>query len=195
MSFYAASLSQVAELIDQDPLFWFSAVLGTGMFAGQLVLNLVGGWGFEEMHEGSDTGKFKWLSRQATTGFLMLFGWTALSCRREFGFETMASAGMGLLGGAVAVLATGLMFKMAKKLQSRGTMFQIDDAVGKEAVVYQEISQTQAGKISISLDQFVHEIDALSLIDELIPSFTRVQVVKKMDEKTVFVIPINKEVF
>lgn len=176
------------DLIRKDSLFWFFALLGSGLFVIQLLLSFFSA-------ESDDTsefdGNFKWLSKQALTGFLMMFGWAGLTCRKEFGLSNLVSTLIAFASGGVALFCTALIFQGAKKLKSTGTIFNIEDAIGKEATVYQSIPKDGVGKITVSLHNFTHEIDAISHQD--LPSFTSVQIIKKADEKTVVVIP-TKEV-
>src|SRR3989338_31603 len=182
------------DLIRQDPIFWFSALSGSFLFVVQFFFNFLGG----DRHDGVDdsggevdSGKVKWLSKQAITGFLMMFGWVGLTCRKEFGLSILVSMPIAFVGGVLAIFATALIFKSAKKLHSSGTVFRIEDAIGKEAVVYQRIPKGGVGKISISLSDLTYEIDAISHQNEELSSFIQVQVLKKFDETTVVVVPIK----
>ena len=181
------------DLISQDSLFWFCALSGSGIFIIQFLLSLIG----NTDHEGIDPPevdavKFKWLSKQAITGFLMMFGWSALTCKNQFNLSIGTTLAIALAAGMVTVLVTGYIFKMARKLHSPGTVFAIEDAIGKEAVVYQHIPKGGIGKISISLHHFTHEIDAMSLNDEDIPSFALVRVIKKTSDSTLMVTLIKQ---
>jgi hypothetical protein len=89
------------------------------------------------------------------------------------------------------MLLISLLFKLAFKLRSPGTVFRIEEALGKEATVYQRIAKERVGKISLPLREITHEIDAISLNGEEIASFTQVQIVKIADEKTVLVTQIR----
>ena len=89
-----------------------------------------------------------------------------------------------------ALLGAGMFvihFFIAKKLRSPGTVFRIEDAIGKEAMIYQRIPKGGSGKISVSLHHFTYELDAISFEQEDLPSFTFVQIIEKFDEKTVIV--------
>ena len=70
-------------------------------------------------------------------------------------------------------------------------VFRIEDAIGKQATVYQRIPKGGAGKISLSLNNLTYELDAISDHSEELSSFTQVHVLKKADEKTVVVVPIK----
>lgn len=164
----------------EHSFFWFFAMTGSGLFLIQLLLNLFGA-----DHDDADSGKFKWLTKQALTGFFLMFGWAGLTCRKEFGLSLVASSLISVIAGIGAVFLTALLFNGARKLRSSGTVFRIEDAVGQDATVYQRIMPGGIGKISISLNHFTHEIDATA--EEEIPSFSSVHVIKKTDENTVFV--------
>ena len=186
---FTETFQQISAIVSEDTLFWFAALSGSGMLVIQFALNFLGITDTEGGDHGIDfdTREVKWLSKQALTGFLMMFGWIGLACKKEFGLETFFSAGFGLLGGLAALVATGLIFKLAKGLHSPGDRFSLDDAIGKEAMVYKQISKNGIGKISLSLYDLTHEVDALSLNGEEIASFTQVKIIKKADERTVFV--------
>lgn len=184
--------SQINHLIHKDSLFWFCALVGSGMFIIQFLLSLLGAvdhTDFDGTHGEIDAGQFKWLSKQAITGFLMMFGWVGLTCIKEFELSLPITIGFSLLGGGCSIFITGLLFKMAKKLHSSGTVFNIEDSIGKEATVYQQIPKGGAGKISVSLYNLTHELEAISSHPEDILSFTSVRIIKKWDEKTVVVVP------
>ena len=179
--------------LSKDTFYWFCALAGSGMFVIQFFLTL---FGLGHAHDLADDGhfesqNFKWLTKQTLTGFLMFFGWVGLTCKREFALSEAATAVCAVAGGLIAVFATAFIFKMAQKLHSTGVRFRIEDAVGKEAFVYQRIPKNGIGKISISLHHHTHEIDAISMTHEEISSFTQVQIVKNMDDKIVVVVPIK----
>lgn len=172
-----------------DSFYWFCALVGSGMFAIQFCLNLIGLGEQVDIDDGgiADAGKFKWLSRQAITGFLMMFGWGALTCQKEFNLERIPTIGIALICGVITILATGFIFRIAKKLHSNGTVFKIEDTIGQEAVVYQRIPRNGLGKISVCIENLVREIDACSSNSQEIPSFVRVKIINKVDDKTVAV--------
>lgn len=176
-------------MFEKEILFWFCALSGSGLFLIQFILYFMGA-DAEDADEGSSQN-FKWLSKQAITGFLMMFGWVGLACKKELGYSAIPSTLIAIAAGAVAMLITGLIFNLARKLRSTGTVFRIEEAIGKEASVYQRIPKGGSGKISISLRDITHEIDAISLNGEEVGSFTQVQIIKKADDRTLVVAPIK----
>jgi hypothetical protein len=178
--------------IDQDFFFWFCALSGSGMFVVQFLLTLLGSGENSDWDDSSniDSLKVRWLSKQTIAGFLMMFGWSALTCKHEFALRGIASMAIAFVAGMITVLISGFIFKAAKKLRSSGTVFKLEDAVGKEALVYQRIPKDGVGKITISLHGLTHELDAISLGQEDLSSFIPVRIIKKADETTVVVVPI-----
>ena len=185
--------SKFNDLISQNPIFWFCALVGSGMFFIQFVLNFVGGDSDHYEDVGSsetDSGNFKWLSKQAIIGFLMMFGWTGLACIKEFELSRALCITIALSAGIITIFITGALFSGAKKLVSSGNVFKIENIIGKEATVYQRIPKNGIGKISISYQNLSYEIDAISLSNEELSSFVKVQVIKQSDNETAVVVPI-----
>lgn len=185
------------EFIKSGSLFWFCALAGSGMFLIQFAINIFGIADHDSfdaaddgVHDSGDARKLKWLSMQTITGFLMMFGWTALACQNEFSFQDSTTIGIALAVGIFTALIIRSIFKLAKKLISSGSLYRIEDAIGKEGCVYQRIPKGGKGKISISLQNFTHEIDAISCHPEDLPSFTRVKIIEKCDGSTVVVAPL-----
>jgi len=183
-------MSDLLSYFNSDAFFWFCALSGTVLFIIQFALTLLGAADHNELVDdtsGADAGNFKWMSKQAITGFLMMFGWVALTCQKQFGLQGASTIAIAFAGGLVTVLITGWIFKTAKKFHSPGNVFKIEDTLGKEATVYQRIPAGGAGKISVTLNDLTHEIDAITHEPLDLPSFTRVQIIKKADDKTVVV--------
>lgn len=176
-------------MFEKEFLFWFCALAGSGMFIIQFALYFMGA-DMDDPDHGS-VHNFKWLSKQAVTGFLMMFGWIGLACKKELGFSAPVTAAIAIGAGTIAMLITGLIFKIARKLHSTGSVFSLEEAIGKKAFVYQQIPKEGSGKISVSIYGMTHEIDAVSLNGEEINSFTQVEIIKKADERTVVVNPIK----
>lgn len=184
------------ELVKSSSIFWFCALVGMGMFFIQFIINIFSGTdqsnfdATDASGDSADARTIKWFSIQAITGFLMMFGWTALTCQYEFDLQNIPTIGISIASGMFAAILLRSIFKYAKKLQSPGNCYKIEDAIGKEAYVYQAIPKDGIGKISISLQGFTHEIDAISHNSEELSSFTRVKIIEKNDTSTVVVTPL-----
>jgi uncharacterized membrane protein len=193
-------------ILNKEMVFWFFALSGSAILIIQLILNIFGLTTHHDISHAhdiddnqyisngdeTDSYNFKWLSKQAFSGFFTMFGWVGLSCLKEFQFSGFISIVIAFIAGILAMFITGFIFQMASKLHSSGTVFNIEDAIGKEAMVYQQILKNEKGKISLSLNNLTTEIDAKSLNEEDISSFTKVKIINKLDEHTVSVISIKK---
>jgi len=182
-------------IFNKEMFFWFCAFSGSAMLVIQLILNLFGissdyGIEVEDIGE-TESHNFKWLSKQALSGFLTMFGWVGLACLKEFKFSGTISILIAFIAGIFAMIVSGFVFKIARKLHSSGTVFKIEDTIGQEAMIYQQIFKKDKGKILVSLNNLTREIDAVALNEEEIPSFTKVKIVNKVDENTVSVVPIK----
>lgn len=186
-------LRALLSLFSKDSLYWFCALAGSGLFLIQFLLSILGAnhdnLDHGHHHEGGSDLQFKWLSKQALTGFLMMFGWTGLTCKSEFGLQGPLSGAIAAMAGLAAFFVTGLIFKLARKLKSTGTIFRIEETIGKDAVVYQRIPKQGSGKISLVLHDHTYEIEAVSKIEEEIASFTQVQIISIEDGNIVGVVP------
>lgn len=189
-------INYINDLFISGSIFWFCALTGTGMFFIQLLFNLFAGADLDNLDLGEtlegasdsiDARNFKWFSLQGITGFLMMFGWTAITCQLQFGLSHLPAIALSLCSGILAAYVILSLIKFAKILQSRGNSFKIEDAIGKEAYVYQTIPIDGVGKISLSLHNFTYEINAVSIGLEVLPSFTNVKIIEKKDDNTVIV--------
>jgi membrane protein implicated in regulation of membrane protease activity len=188
------TINYFIDQLQSGSIFWFCALAGSGMFVIQLLINLFVGtdpnnFDADTGSDAADVSNVKWLSLQTIAGFLMIFGWTALTCNNQFSLSLLPSMAIAITAGIFAAYIIRALLKLAKKLHSPGTSYRIEDAIGCEAYVYQTIPKGGRGKISISLQNFTHEIDAISHHLEELPSFTQVTIIEKKDDNTVVVAP------
>ncbi|MBN1501298.1 MAG: hypothetical protein JW982_14155 [Spirochaetes bacterium] len=194
-----------------DYIFFILAVFSSVFFILRVIVMIVAG-GFDadassdvSMHsdissdgahsvhaDNSDSlDSFHILSINSITAFIMIFGWIGLAAHRQFLFEEAISVFFAFLAGMSAMIATAYVFKFAMKLASSGSVFNINDLVGKKGNVYQRIDAEKGGKIQItSNDEITREIDAVSYDNSTIESFCTVEVVEVINNTTVAVIKI-----
>jgi hypothetical protein len=164
----------------REPLFAFCAYFGLLFFAVEYLLRLLG------LYEEDMEGQLKWLSKPAWIGFFMVFGWVGLTCREQFELSLQISCAVAVGCGLFTFILVGLVLRGFRILRSTGTVFRVEELIGKEAIVYQRIPKGGVGKVSISAP-FTHEVDAISA--EELDSFSVVTIVNKVDDKTVLVVP------
>lgn len=175
-----------------ESFFWYCALAGSGLFVVQLFLSFLG---VDEEGHGLEASQFKWFSRHAMTGFLMMFGWTGITCQKEWMLSSGTTLAISVCAGFLTMMLTASIFHFARKLQSPGNIFDIEALIGKEALTYTRIPKNSVGKITISHLESTFEVDAISSDQEEIASFTRVHIIKKADDNTVVVATLTNELF
>lgn len=163
-----------------DTFFWFFAIAGTILFLLRFMLMFVEfGEGLGEDHHAD--ADFKMLSTHSMTGFFMMFGWSGLAALHQFhlpaGWASLVAFGCGL--SCLFVLRR--LFRGARRLVSRGRSLNYNEAVGKCGHVYQRIPARGTGKIIVTYEGFQHEMEAVSVNAQEIPSFTQIEVVRILD--------------
>lgn len=139
-------------------------------------------------HEGTlgSAGVFSLFTLRNFINFFLGFGWGGISLAPIIpskGLLVLASFVCGLIFVAVFVL----MFRMIMRLETNGA-FRIQDCVGETASVYLRIpaNHTAAGKVQISINGSVHELNAFTDGDFL-PTGARVRIVKVIDSGSLLV--------
>lgn len=176
-------------------LFSICAWGGTLIYALRVVIGFAGSADLDASidsteHHFSDDA-FNFLSLNTLVGFLMMFGWGGLVAYKQFDLSQALSIFIALLSGVFFVIVTQWIFKSAKKLTSSGTVFDVQKVVGKQGKVYQEIQPGKRGVVQVILDDFIRELDAISIDQSEIPSFKPVEIIKAIDSKTVIVKQID----
>lgn len=179
-----------------ETTFWVFAFGGTLFFVLRILFMLfVGGdhdmdadghIGGDIGHDGTDVS-FNLFSLQSLTGFFMMFGWVGLSLYVQSEVGPFFSVLGAFAAGLSTMFITAAIFRAAMNLVNPGSRFVVDDAVGKTASVYQRIPADGRGRIQLTLAGSTREIDAISEEKADIDSFTSVEVVRKVDDRTVAV--------
>lgn len=174
--------------------FWIFALVSTILFFIRIGLMLIGSGGedLEGLDVDVDIGDtdvaFEIFSINSLTAFFMMFGWVGLACYKQYSLSAPKSVLFALLAGVISMYITAYIFKLSKKLVSKGSSFSINDTVGKTAKVYQKINAQGRGKVQISVGGgMLREFDAVSEDKKDIESFTMVTIVKVIDNNTVSV--------
>lgn len=171
-------------------IFWGCAVVASVIFLIQMVLTLIGmdSSDVDVDFDGADTmdlgGGLNLFTIKNFMGFLVGFGWTGVCF-----YDTIASPILLILAAfVVGCLFVGIfvfIYKQTKKLEHNGA-FKIEDVKGMTVSVYLRIPSegTGKGKVQVSQNGSVHELDALT-DDEEIPSGAKVKVIDIIDQETV----------
>ncbi len=165
-----------------EQIFWGVALIASVFFVFVLVTTLLGGdtdgiEGDVDAEVEGDTGiGFQFFSFKNIVAFFTIFGWSGISF-----LEAGMSKGIVVLLAAVCGLA--MMFVMAfllyqmRKMTSSGTL-QMKNAVGQIGSVYLTIgaNRSRLGKVQITVQGALRELEALTDEEEAITTNTVVEV-------------------
>jgi membrane protein implicated in regulation of membrane protease activity len=178
-----------------ERIFWICALTGSLFFLLKVVTAMFSSFGdhssLSEVDGDPDLSSsdqaFKLFSIHSLTGFFMMFGWVGLASYKQFMFSSELSTLIAFIGGLLMMIITSMMFKLAAYFVSPGSSFSLDQLKGKYATVYQEIPADGTGKIHITVDGILREVQAVSLTKKKINSFTHVEIVQVPGNQTVVV--------
>ena len=163
------------------------AICGSVLLVLQIVLLCFGFGGGADVDVDADFGEMfsvKALTFRGATAFLAVGGWTALLLE-----DVLPAWAAGLLG-AVAGIATAFLmawvYSLFQRFETDGNV-EIDDCVGKNALVYIPVPTggQGKGKINVTVRGNMMEYDAITREDHPLPTNQKVTVVSKVDETTV----------
>ena len=133
-----------------------------------------------------DADGFHLISVKSVVSFILGFGWTGVLF-----WDTIENPlWLGLLAFVIGMifmsLIAFLLFQI-KKLDKDNT-FRVEKIIGMNAEVYLRIpaERKDTGKINVSLNGSMHELEALTEGDEL-PTGAKVKITAKVDGETVIV--------
>lgn len=156
--------------------FWIIALAASLVFVIQTIITFIGIGGdtdFDEVTTADtvdDAGFGGLFSFRNLINFLLGYGWTGVVLYDDFDNRTILYI-TAILIGLLFVFAFLFMFKQMMKLSHDGT-FHTADAVGMSADVYLRIpaARNGRGKIHVSVNGSVHELDAVTDDTEDIPT-------------------------
>ena len=171
-------------------IFWGCAVVASLIFLVQLVLTLIGmdSSDVDVDFDGANTmdlgGGLNLFTIKNFIGFLVGFGWAGV-CFYDTIPNTLLLLLVAFIVGCLFVGIFVVIYKQTKKLEHNGA-FKIDDVKGSTVSVYLRIPANGAGKgkVQVSQNGSVHELDALTDGEE-IPSGAKVKIVEIIDNETV----------
>lgn len=169
-------------------LFFFLRVVW--MFIGGLgdsdIAHLAGHQGDAAHGDGTDS-IFKLFSINSVTAFFMMFGWIGLSASRQFSQGMAVSLLAGLVAGLLSMAIIAWLFQLFMRLGSAGERFDIAATLGRTASVYMRIPADGRGKVQVSMEGAVRELEALAEDHQPIESFKQVKITRVVDHQTVVV--------
>ena len=170
-------------LENYEPLlkaFWYIALPVSLFFGLQTIMTFLG-LSDGETDIDSDTGDvelpFEIFTLRNLINFLLGFSWTGISFYNSVENKTILII-VSVLVGLLFVAIFFFLIKQILKL-SENNSFKIENTLHKTAQVYLTIPEAKSGKgkVLISVNGAIHELDAMTLSTEKIPSNTTVKVV------------------
>lgn len=165
--------------------FWYIAIPVSIFFGLQTITTFIGLSGGETdvdveiSSDGNDAGDlpFEIFTLRNLINFLLGFSWTGISFYEKFENKTVLIV-VSLAVGIAFVTVFFFLIKQILKL-SENNSFKIENTVDKTADVYLTIpeNKTGKGKVQISVNGSFHELDAMTLNPEKLPSGSVVKVI------------------
>ena len=154
-----------------EKIYWVVAGVSSIMLLILTALTLIGGDsdgidGDVDAEIDADTGVgFQFLSFKNLMGFLTIFSWSGISCIQE-GYSKPVVIIISIICGLLMMLAMATLFYYLSKLQSSGTL-KLKNALDQIGEVYLTIGpkRTSIGKVSITVQGSLRELDALTDAD------------------------------
>lgn len=174
-------------------VFWGCAIVASVIFIIQFILTLMGmdHSDVDVDFDGADTmdygGSINLFTIKNFIGFLVGFGWAGV-CLHDSISNPFVLLFVAILVGCLFVAMFVFIYTQTRRFEKNGA-YSIKDCLDKPASVYLRIPAggQGKGKIQISIDGSVYEIDAITDEDE-IPSGRKVKVVEIIDNETVKVV-------
>ena len=177
-------------------VYWGIAIFASVIFVIQTVMSFVGisdvdtDVDVDANVDGlDDAGAMHMLSIRNIVYFLLGLGWAGVSLWGTIA-NRLVLAIIAIVVGCLFVAIFLFLFRQMMKLQHNGA-FDINDAVGKTVDVYLRIpaSGQGIGKVQVSFNGSVQEIDARTDGDTLIPSGAKVRVIEVLNNRVLLVEP------
>ncbi|WOD44890.1 hypothetical protein [Hwangdonia lutea] len=155
-------------------IYWLIAIIGSLVFTIVIILAFTGGDAdeFEDIDSeiDADTGiGFQFITFKNLVGFFTIFGWSGIACI-EAGLSTPLTIVISFLSGLLMMTIMAAMFYFMRKLTDSGTL-NYNNAIGAIGEVYLTVgaNRSKMGKVSVSVQGSLRELDALT------DSFTALQ--------------------
>lgn len=163
--------------------FWYVAIISSAIFLVQTLLTFLGSDSSDGVNADFDgnldhaDAPFQLFSLRNLINFLLGFGWTGIAFFDAISNKTLL-IGLAAVVGVIFILLFFILIKQIMKLTEDNT-FKLENLKGKTGEVYLNIPPQKSGKgkILISMNGSNHELDAMTVSEEMIPSSSVVKVV------------------
>jgi len=181
-----------------EKIYWSTALISSIIFIILVILTFVGGDiddvdGDVDMEIDGDTGiDFQFLSFKNLMGFLTIFGWSGISCL-DAGLSKGITIFISVICGLLMMLAMASLFYYLGKLQSSGTL-KLKNALNQIGEVYLTVgaNKSKIGKVSITVQGTLRELDALTEENRDLVQGDTVKVKEVTNNGILIIEPLNK---
>jgi membrane protein implicated in regulation of membrane protease activity len=170
-----------------DPLqqgFWYIALIFSAVFLIQTILTFIGGDASDGLNADFDgnldhvDAPFQLFSLRNLINFLLGFGWTGVAFYNAISSKML----LVVLAAIVGIIFVALFFFLIQQILklTEDNTFAMSTLKGKTGEVYINIppNKTGKGKILVSVKGSNHELDAMTVSDDMIASSTIVKVIE-----------------
>lgn len=135
---------------------------------------------------------FQFFSLKNVVGFLAIFGWSGLACV-DAGLAPVVCLLISTICGFIMMAIMATLFFLLMKMQDSGTL-SLKNAIGKVGEIYLRIPANRGGfgKVQITVQGSVRELDAMTDDDEELTSGMIVSVLDVIDQHILLVTKSNK---
>jgi hypothetical protein len=170
--------------------FWYIAIPISLLFLIQAIITFTGLGGESDLeHEVhlDGGGLFEYFTVRNAINFLLGFAWGGI-CFYPLISNKILLVATALLTGLVFLMAFFYIIQQIKKLEENNS-FNPMQTIGREGEVYLRIPINGKGKVQVSLNGAVHELEAIS--DSIfIETGTKVIIMDVLEHNTLLVKPI-----
>lgn len=173
-------------------IMWGIAIPVSIIFVIQMIMTFVGMGDHGEISGDADTDAdvsvpFQLFTFRNFINFFLGFAWTGISLYEAIDNKIWLTLLGVIIGLVLVAIVMALLYALSKTIQSGN--ININNAVGNTATVYFPIPAAGKGlgKVQMSIQQAVREYDAISEIDETLPTGTIVRIKNVINPHTLLV--------
>lgn len=174
--------------------YWIMAIAGSLIFGFILLMNVLGGDMDSDMaadatvFEADDGGVgFQFFTFKNLVAFFTIFGWTGVVAS-GYGLSSTTTLTISIIAGLLMMVATSSLFYFMSRLAQDSTL-KIKNAIGTVGEVYLPIgpNRSKMGKVQVSVQGALRELEALTDENKTLPTGTVVKVIDIVSAELVLV--------
>ncbi|MBJ2173959.1 hypothetical protein JBL43_06905 [Aureibaculum sp. A20] len=182
-----------------EQTYWIIALIGSAIFVIILIMTFLGGDMDSDMvadgtdFEADDGGVgFQFFTFKNLIAFFTIFGWTGVVCT-GYDLSDGIILIISVIAGLLMMVATSSLFYFMNRLTEDGTL-KIKNAIGAVGEVYLPIgaNRSKTGKIQISVQGSLRELEALTDENNNLATGTVVKVIEIVSAELLLVETLSK---